>query len=114
MSLFVELYLDEDVDVLVADLLNAYGFSALTTRDANQLQNTDSDQLLYAVQHQKTFLTHNRVDFETLAKSYFEQNQSHWGLIIAVRRSPYEIVQRLLNILNQITADEMKNQIRYI
>lgn len=55
MSLFVELYLNEGVDVLVADLLNAYGFSALTTRDASQLQNTDSDQLLYAVQHQKTF-----------------------------------------------------------
>ena len=30
MSLFVELYLDEDVDVLIADLLKAYGFSALT------------------------------------------------------------------------------------
>ena len=36
MSLFrhLELYLDEDVDVLIADLLKAYGFSALTTRDA--------------------------------------------------------------------------------
>ena len=72
MSLFVELYLDEDVDVLIADLLKAYGFSALTTRDADQIQNSDADQLAYAAMQQKTLLTHNRVHFESLAKLYFE------------------------------------------
>ncbi len=112
MSLFIELYLDEDV--LIADLLKAYDFSALTTRDADQLQNRDADQLAYATRQQRTFLTHNRVHFEILARSYFEQNKTHWGIIIAVRRSPYEIVQRLLGILNRVTAEEMINQIRYI
>ena len=114
MSLFIELYLDEDVDVLITDLLKAYGFSALTTRDADQIQNSDADQLAYAAMQQKALLTHNRVHFEVLAKSYFEKNKTHWGIIIAVRRSSYEIVQRLLSILNQVTADDMKNQIRYI
>lgn len=37
-----------------------------------------------------------------------------WGIIIATRHSPYKIVQRLLVILNQITADEMRDQLRYI
>lgn len=36
-SLFIRLYLDEDVNVLVADLLKARGFDAITARDANQL-----------------------------------------------------------------------------
>jgi hypothetical protein len=31
----------------------------------------------------------------------------HYGVIFAVRRSPQEIAQRLLVILNQVTADEM-------
>ena len=35
---FIELYLDEDVDVLVADLLRARGFVATMTRDAGKLQ----------------------------------------------------------------------------
>jgi hypothetical protein len=34
--LFIELYLDEDVDVLIADLLRARGFKATTTREAGQ------------------------------------------------------------------------------
>lgn len=71
MSLFIELYLDEDVDILIADLLKAHDFSALTTRDADQLQNRDADQLAYATGQQRAFLTHNRVHFEILARSYF-------------------------------------------
>ena len=106
---FIDIYLDEDVDVLVADLLRARGFIAVTTRDAGNLGTTDSNQLSYAVSAQKALLTHIRVDFEALAAG-----QTHFGIIIAVRRPAHEIVRRLLAILNQVTADEMIEQLRYI
>ena len=112
--LFIELYLDEDVDVLVADLVGARGFQATTTLSEGQIGNTDADQLAYAVSLQETFLTHNRSDFEQLAQQYFTAGRIHYGIILAVRRSPYEIAQRLLAILNQVTADEMQGQLRYI
>lgn len=113
-SLFIELYLDEDVDVLIADLVRARGFVATTTQEAGHIQNSDTAQLAYAVSQHKTFLTHNRADFEALAHQYFSAGQTHYGIVIAVRRSPYEIAQRLLLLLNHVTADEMQNQIRYI
>lgn len=91
--LFVELYLDEDVHVLVADLIQARGFQAITTRDAGQLQNSDPEQL---------------------AQEYFNQDKKHYGIIFAVRHSPQEIARRLSIILNNVTADEMENQVRYI
>ena len=75
--LFIELYLDEDVHVLVADLIRAKGFKAITTRDAGQLRSSDPQQLAYAVNHQKTLITHNRVDFEKLAQEYFEGEKKH-------------------------------------
>jgi len=112
--LFIELYLDEDVSVLVADLLRARGFHATTTQAAGRLGRSDAAQLAYATSQRQTFLTHNRADFEALASQYFTANQMHYGIIIAVRRPPRELVQRLLLILNQVTADEMENQIRYI
>ncbi len=46
---FIDIDLDEDVDVLVADLLRARGFIAVTTRDAGNLGTSDSNQLSYAV-----------------------------------------------------------------
>ena len=68
MNLFIELYLDEDVDVLIADLLKAHGFVARTTRDLGQLGNTDAEQFAYAVSQNNAVLTHNRIDFVIMAK----------------------------------------------
>ncbi|HEY52313.1 MAG TPA: DUF5615 family PIN-like protein [Caldilineae bacterium] len=112
--LFIDLYLDEDVDVLIADLLRGRGFNVATTRDEGQLGNSDAVQLAFAAIHRKTLLTHNRADFEALARQYFEAGRTHSGIILAVRRPPHEIALRLLRILNYVTADEMENQIRYI
>ena len=39
--LFIELYLDEDVGVLVADLMRSHGFDAVTAREAGQLGKGD-------------------------------------------------------------------------
>ena len=113
-QLFIELYLDEDVDVLIADLLRARGFKVATTQEAGQLGNGDEEQLAYAADQEMAFFTHNRVDFERIAEGYFSTSKEHHGIIIGVRRQPYEIARRLLAILNNLTADEMKNQLRYI
>lgn len=112
--LFIELYLDEDVDILVADLVRARGFGVLTTHEAGQLHADDVGQLAYATSHNRTLLTHNRADFEALHQTCLMTGQHHEGIIIVVRHSPYEILRRLLLILNQITADEMRDQLRYI
>jgi predicted nuclease of predicted toxin-antitoxin system len=113
-DLFICLYLDEDVYVLVADLLRARGFDVITARDARKLQATDAEQLAYSIGQARTLVTHNRTDFEDLVQGYFNSERMHHGVIFAVRRSPQEITHRLLAILNQVTSDEMQNQVRYI
>ena len=112
--LFISLYLDEDVDVLVAALLRARGVQVTTTRDANQLHQGDTDQLAYATSHGMALVTHNRSDFEVLVQAYFATGQPHAGVIIAFRNPPQIIAARLMRIVNQVTADEIENQLRYI
>ncbi|HRQ37488.1 MAG TPA: DUF5615 family PIN-like protein [Chloroflexota bacterium] len=113
-QLFIELYLDEDVHVIIADLLRGRGFSATTAREEGQLARSDEEQLAYAVSQRKTLLTHNRHDFEALAQEYASVGKTHYGIILAVRNPPYEVVRRLMRFLNNVTADEMQNQVRYI
>lgn len=67
----------------------------------------------YAIGHQKTFLTHNRMDFEEISKKFLSLNKRHCGIIIAVSRRPYELALRVLAILNGVAADEME-MLRYI
>ena len=85
--LFIELYLDEDVDVLMASSCVRAGSRRHHT-GSRELHNNDAEQLAYAVSQHKTLLTHNRVDFEALAQTYFAAGQPHDGSIIAVRRPP--------------------------
>lgn len=112
--IFIELYLDEDVSVLIASLLRARGFTVLTTQEAGNSGAADEQQLEYATASQMTLLTHNRKDFERLARRWYEAGHEHYGIIIAVKRPAQEVVARVAPILNQYTWDEMRNQIVYI
>ncbi|MEM9541334.1 MAG: DUF5615 family PIN-like protein [Cyanobacteria bacterium P01_E01_bin.42] len=99
-EIFIKLYFDEDVHVLVADLIRARGFDAITAGDAGLLQKTDEEQLAYAASQNRVIVTHNRVDFESLAQQYFDSGRTHSGIILAFRNTPQEIARKLLIILN--------------
>ena len=47
--LFIELYLDEDVSVLITELLRVRGFSAQTTQEAGRRETDSEAQLAYAI-----------------------------------------------------------------
>ena len=114
-TLFLRLYLDEDVSVLVADLIRAHGFDVKTTRDAQNLGHSDLEQLVFSTTEQRTLLTHNRVDFERLHTEVLHQHKPHAGILIASRRaSDFELARRLLTVLDRFTADELHNQLRYL
>jgi hypothetical protein len=112
--LFASLYFDEDVSVLVAKLVRSRGFSTLSSVEAGRLGSSDLEQLEFATQRQMAIVTHNRVHFELLARDWHSTGRKHCGIILAVRRTPYEIVRRLLPFLNRLTADELDNQAIYI
>lgn len=113
-ELFISVYLDEDVNVLIAELVRPQNFRVLTVTKAKRKGKSDAEQLEFSTENDYVILTHNRRDYEELAQEYFINNQTHGGIIIAVRRSPHEIAEKLLEILDDFTADEMTNQIIYI
>ena len=112
--MFIELYLDEDVDVLLASLLRSRGFVVEATVEAHRRGATDEEQLAYAAHRRYTLLTHNRADFEGLATRWLEAGRGHAGILIAVRRPVHDLARRLLVILNDVTADEIDNQVLYL
>ncbi len=113
-DLFIETFLDEDVDVRVAGIVRSRGFKVVVTNEIGRKGKSDENQLDFAAHNGYAILTHNRVDFEKLAQNYFFEGKKHFGMIIAARHSPQAIAQRLMVILNNLTADEMINQIIYI
>ena len=108
------LYLDEDVSVVVAAILAARGFPAVTVRDSKQLGRPDAEQLAYAARLNSILLTHNRSDFERLYRERLEAGNPHAGIIIARRRSPGEVAARVGRLLSRLGADGLRGQLFYV
>ena len=113
-SIFAAVYLDENVDLLVAAMLRAQGFGVVTTQEANLVGASDAAQLAFAVQQKCCLVTHNRDDFVSLHKQYINENREHLGIIVAVMRRPGEVAGRLAHLLDTYTADEIAGQLLYV
>jgi len=111
---FISIYMDEDVSLLVTELVRLKNFRALSVNETDRKGKSDAEQLDFATENGCAILTHNRRDFEALAHEYFMNEWTHAGIIISVQRPPRLIVEKLFEVLNDLTADEMKNQIIYI
>lgn len=114
MKLFAELYFDENFSVVVAKILQGYGYDTLTALEANMLGKSDEEQLAFAARSKRCLVTHNRLDFEELHSAFIKRGKVHAGIIIANRRKEHELARRLSRILNKFTADEMESQLLYM
>jgi hypothetical protein len=114
MSIFASIYADEDVAGLVSTLLRSRGICTTNTPAQQQLGKSDEAQLAFAASIQHCILTHNRVDYEALHLQYLEAGSSHAGIMVAPRKTPCEIVQRAMILLDALTADEIANQLLYL
>lgn len=90
------------------------GFEVLTTRDYDQLGQSDRDQLYCSATGGRVLLTHNRVDFEGIHREWLEAGKPHAGIIIARRRTPAEIAARVGRLITRLTRNELKNQLFYV
>jgi hypothetical protein len=113
-TLYIHLYFDEDVSVGIVENLRTRGFDVLSVRDAGARGRSDDEQMLYAVSQKRAIVTHNRVDFENQHVKFLENGMKHYGVIVAKRRRDTEVVAKLLELLDTVTAEEMRNQLRYI
>lgn len=113
-KLFIELYLDENIDHRIGKVIESRGFKVFTTDDFGRKGADDPDQLRFAAENGLAILTMNRIDFEHLAREYFHSGQHHSGIIIVADDSPYSIAVRVINFMEFNTADEVLDQLIYL
>ena len=114
-ALYLRLYFDEDVSGAIVKNLRNRGFDVVSVPEVDRLGRTDEAQMRFAVSQRRTVFTHNLVHFEELHRQMIERGEHHFGVIVAKRRPSDEIVVRkLLELLDSETADEMRDQLRYL
>lgn len=113
-SLFIRLYLDEDVHKRVASALQLRGFDVLTAHSLQRWGLEDEEQLAYAALEKRALFTYNASDYLRLHQEWLRQGREHYGIVVSAQLPIGETVRRLLNLLNRVTGDEMRNQFRWL
>jgi predicted nuclease of predicted toxin-antitoxin system len=110
----LRIYLDEDVDVLLARLLGSRGFHCVSASELGHLAWTDAQHLEFAAGQGAILITHNRVDFENLARQWWDQSKNHAGIVLAFRRAnTHVLLRRLLPVLACYDQSGWRNVVMY-
>ena len=83
----MKFYLDEDLSPKIAEILRKNGIDAISVHESGMLEGSDQQQLEYAAQEKRCFLTRNRNDFIKLTIQFLNEHKPQWGVLII----PYTI-----------------------
>jgi hypothetical protein len=107
-------YLDEDVDVLLTRLLAGHGHDCTTAVAAGNLGLVDEQQLESAAQDGRILITHNVTDFQALAVDWWNQQKTHAGIILTLRRTTIHAVARhVLSVLSLYDQPGWRNVVLF-
>ncbi len=109
-----KLHLNEHLSPRLADQLRKYGFDVTSTLEVGLVEADDAEQLAYAAANQRAIVTFNHRDFATLHEQYVASGQEHWGIILSTAETLDVLRRRLLRLLNTLSSDGLKNQIRWL
>ena len=114
VKLFIAIYTDEDVHAKLAAKIRERGFDAVSTFEKENDALGDEEQLEYAALQGRAILTHNQQDFAPLHEKWQCEGREHAGVILSPRIPIGELLRRTLRLLNQVTADEIHNNLRHL
>lgn len=112
--LFIVSFLDEDIDVDLVPALRKRGYEAYSVRDVGRRGLTDKEQLQFATERGWVLVTHNIPHFEDLHRVWLRNKRNHAGIIVSKRAEIGRLLRALLNLLDQVSSDEAKNQLFYL
>jgi hypothetical protein len=116
-GLSIRPYFDHNVDLWVASDLRKRGFDAAHSLELGHGRFSDERHLRWASEQRRTIVTFDRQDFQDLAVDWFLRGEEHSGIIIAVAPPVLpisEMHRRLLRFLDDVTAEEMVNEVRWL
>ena len=92
------LYLDENVDSLLADMLNGMGYDVITTQSVRRRGSDDEGQVAFAAANRRAILTHDRRDYRRIASEWANTGRMHYGIVLMRRGRPPELRSWVLNL----------------
>ena len=109
-----KLHLNEHLSSRLAEQLRKLGFDVTSTLELGMVEASYDVQLAFAASQQRAIVTINHKDFAVRHARYIAEGKEHWGIILSTEENIGILRHRLLRLLNTLSAEELKNQIRWL
>lgn len=113
MSRF-SLYLDENIQVGLAEALRARGVDVLTTLEARNVGLSDLEQLQFAVESRRTFFSYNKRDFAMLHYAGLAEHKEHYGIILSDQLPIGIVLRRFMKLYFALSTEDMNDRLEYL
>jgi len=114
-ELCVSLYLDADVERMIAKALRQRGYTCHVADEVGMKRSSDEAQLEYAARMGYVLVTYNVEHFAPLHVRYLQKGWEHSGIVLIPKRwGAREVLRRLLKLLDAVIADEMRSSVKWL
>ncbi len=113
----VRLYLDEDIDLLIARHLRARGYDVVSALEVGMIAVDDAEHLAHAAREGRALLTFNVRHFRALYDWWWDEGRPHAGIIVSRqyrRREIGELLRLVEHVLQLATDKDLTNRLRYL
>ena len=109
-----KLYLDENLDRILARILSSREFDVLTARDARMLGRNDPEQLRFATRCERCLVTQNAADFVPLHAAFIRDGHEHSGILLVAHNPNSSIIaSKVIKRLANETGDSVTSQLLF-
>ena len=110
----IRLFLDEDVHAGLAHALRQRGYDVVYAQELELKGRRDSEQLESASNQRRCLVSFNVKDFVILHNQYVESSKNHNGIILSKQLPFKETMKRLLEPIQLLDSESIKNRLKFL
>ena len=110
----IKLLLDEHIWYGLTEALTQRGYDVVHVNDTAQRGIDDEPLLAFATVQDRAVLTYNARHFVPLVRLWYEAGREHAGVILSIQLPPHELLRQVERLLVTLSADELRNTVRWL
>ena len=110
----LSLYLDEHVQLALAEALRARGVDILTTQEAKNIGLDDVGQLAFATENRRSLFSYDKRHFAGIHYEWMGKKKEHAGIILSDQLSVGLLLRRLMKLHISLNTEDMINRLEYL
>jgi hypothetical protein len=110
----ISLYLDEHIQLGLAEALRARGVDILTTQEAGNIGLGDLAQLLFSTQRKRSLFSYNKRHFAKIHHQWMAMKKPHGGIILSDQLAIGVVLRRVMKLYSSLNPDDMRNRLEYL